>query len=78
MMISGFLMAHNYLARRETEPWQAWPTWRAFWVRRFFRIAPAYYLLLAVALAMGPLLGNYRAAIGEQYPQTMTPSEVSG
>lgn len=74
MMISGFLMAHNYLTRSAREPWQAWSTWRAFWVRRYFRIAPAYYLLLAVALIMGPMLGSYRADIGEQFPQTLTPT----
>jgi len=74
MMISGFLMAHNYQARSAREPWQSWSTWRAFWVRRFFRIAPAYYLLLALALVMGPMLGSYRAVIGEHFPQTVTPA----
>ena len=74
MMISGFLMAHNCLARSEREPWEAWSTWRTFWVRRYFRIAPAYYLLLLIALAIGPMLGSYRAAIGEPFPQTLTPA----
>ena len=74
MMISGFLMAHNYLARSAREPWNAWSTWRAFWARRYFRIAPAYYLLLAIAFLIGPMLGSYRAIIGEQFPQTLTPA----
>ncbi len=72
MMISGFLMAHHFLQRRGTEPWQAPGTWRAFWLRRFFRIAPAYYLLLAVALALGPWLGQYRDLIASHFPETAT------
>lgn len=72
MMISGFLMAHNALTRQSREPWEDWGTWRTFWGRRLFRIAPAYYLLLAVALACGPLLGHFREAIAVPFPDTMT------
>ncbi|RZA11338.1 MAG: acyltransferase, partial [Proteobacteria bacterium] len=72
MMISGFLMAHNYLHRRSKEPWEASSTWGTFWIRRFFRIAPAYYVLLAIALLIGPWLGEYRELIGIQYPNTRT------
>ncbi|MDH0865357.1 acyltransferase [Mitsuaria sp. GD03876] len=72
MMISGFLMAHHFLDRRAREPWEAASTWRAFWLRRWFRIAPAYYLLLAVALALGPWLGEHRELIARHFPDTAT------
>jgi peptidoglycan/LPS O-acetylase OafA/YrhL len=72
MMISGFLMAHHYLGRAEAEPWRRPQTWVAFWVRRLFRIAPAYYLLLAVALAAGAWLGHDRDVIGAHFPWTLT------
>ena len=72
MMISGFLMAHHYLGRAEAEPWRRPRTWVAFWLRRLFRIAPAYYLLLAVALAAGAWLGHDRDVIGAHFPWTLT------
>ncbi|WP_423595077.1 acyltransferase family protein [Roseateles sp. MS654] len=73
MMISGFLMAHNYLHRRAREPWTAPSTWQAFWLRRFFRIAPCYYLLLAVAMLIGPWLHECRELIAVPFPNTATP-----
>lgn len=72
MMLSGFLMAHHYLLRRSREPWQAPATWGRFWTRRFFRIAPLYYLVLLVALAIGPWLGAHREAIALAWPGTAT------
>lgn len=50
MMLSGFLMAANADERWGSEPLtHPAACWR-FWVRRFFRIAPAYYLALAIAV----------------------------
>ena len=72
MMLSGFLMAHHYLLRRAREPWAEPSTWVHFWTRRFFRIAPLYYLLLIVALALGPWLGEQRGAIAAAWPTTAT------
>lgn len=72
MLLSGFLMAHHYWLRREREPWSARSTFVTFWLRRFFRIAPLYYLLLLVALALGPWVGHWRDAIAEVWPQTAT------
>lgn len=50
MMISGYLMAANAAARTRFEPLTNVRNWFLFWLRRFFRLAPAYYLSLAVAI----------------------------
>lgn len=68
MMLSGFLMAYHYLERRAREPWHAVSTWMTFWTRRFFRIAPLYYLLLIAALLAGPALGEARGVIAAAVP----------
>ena len=60
IIISGFLMTYHYQVRQEREPWMAPETWRTFWIRRFFRIAPLYYVCLAVALILGPELWQSR------------------
>jgi peptidoglycan/LPS O-acetylase OafA/YrhL len=60
IIISGFLMTWHYQERAAREPWDAPSTWKIFWVRRFFRIAPLYYVCLAVALMLGPLLWQFR------------------
>lgn len=72
MMLSGFLMAYHYIERRAREPWEAPRSWMTFWTRRFFRIAPLYYLLLVAALLAGPALGMARNIIGEVVPGTGT------
>lgn len=72
MLLSGFLMAHNYIARKHSEPWESRRTIGQFWLRRFFRIAPLYYLILAVALVFGPLMGQFRNEIAELWPTTAT------
>jgi peptidoglycan/LPS O-acetylase OafA/YrhL len=73
MLLSGFLMAHNYFLRRTAEPWHEPRTFAMFWLRRFFRIAPLYYLLLAVAIAIGGMLAADRTSIAAIWPSTMTP-----
>lgn len=75
MMISGFLMAHHYLGRHTPKAWHAPRTWAYFWTKRWFRIAPAYFSLLGLALFIGPTLGNCRAEIATHFPWTATPSE---
>jgi len=75
IMISGFLMAFHYVQRRAREPWGAPSTWIAFWIRRFFRIAPLYYAALAVAIAIGPWLGEARMDIAAVVPGSMTGME---
>lgn len=60
IIISGFLMVFHYQLREAREPWTEPSTWMIFWVRRFFRIAPLYYVCLAVALWFGPDLWQAR------------------
>jgi peptidoglycan/LPS O-acetylase OafA/YrhL len=60
IIISGFLMVYHYQLREEREPWTEPSTWTMFWVRRFFRIAPLYYVCLAVAIWFGPDLWQAR------------------
>jgi peptidoglycan/LPS O-acetylase OafA/YrhL len=50
MFISGLLMTYNFLNRAEFEPLFHPNTWKVFYMRRFLRIAPLYYLCLLVAL----------------------------
>jgi peptidoglycan/LPS O-acetylase OafA/YrhL len=63
IMLSGFLMVFHYQRRRDREPWEASSTWITFWVRRYFRIAPLYYVMLVAALTLGPLVYDARMAI---------------
>lgn len=72
MLLSGFLMAHNYIARQSKEPWTSSRTVYQFWVRRFFRIAPLYYPVLLIALMVGPQLGHFRHEIAQIWPITAT------
>ncbi|MDR3470950.1 MAG: acyltransferase [Devosia sp.] len=72
MILSGFLMAFHYLEREDREPWEEPSTWFRFWTRRFFRIAPLYYLLLALALLGGTWVGQARDVIGGVHPETLT------
>ncbi len=72
ILLSGYLMAKNYQDRQEKEPWNSVNTWRKFWLRRFFRIAPLYYLLLIFALVFGGWFGEMRNIIAGAWPTTAT------
>ncbi|MBB3412077.1 peptidoglycan/LPS O-acetylase OafA/YrhL [Rhizobium sp. BK316] len=63
IMLSGFLMVFHYQRRKEREPWEASSTWITFWVRRYFRIAPLYYVMLVAALTLGPFIYDARMVI---------------
>ncbi|MFS8147990.1 acyltransferase family protein [Rhizobium sp. BR 249] len=63
IMLSGFLMVFHYQRRRGREPWEATSTWVTFWVRRYFRIAPLYYVMLVAALTLGPFIYDARMVI---------------
>jgi len=74
ILLSGFLMAKNYVERKEKEPWTDSATFKKFWLRRFFRIAPLYYVLLIVAICFGSYFGEAREIIGHFYSETQTNS----
>jgi peptidoglycan/LPS O-acetylase OafA/YrhL len=59
IMLSGFLMVYHY----QTEPWSDRATTLSFWTRRFFRIAPLYYVALAAAVILGPTLFEARNTV---------------
>ena len=55
MILSGFLMALLASQRWHMEPLNHPASWLEFYARRFFRIAPAYYIsLLAAGVLAGP------------------------
>jgi len=63
MMLSGFLMVFQYHLRAKVEPWSEPGSWMKFWIRRYFRIAPLYCVMLAIALALGPAILARRTMI---------------
>jgi len=75
ILLSGFLMVFHYELREASEPWDRPSTWAIFWTRRFFRIAPLYYLVLALALGVGPWIGDARADIAAMLGNAPTPPE---
>ena len=62
ILLSGFLMAHQAMQRPSPI--------HHFYIRRFFRIAPLYYIMFLVSLIAGNYLWGARSAIF--YPETMT------
>ncbi|MES0000078.1 acyltransferase [Mesorhizobium sp. M0051] len=65
IMLSGFLMVFHYQLRQDKEPWQRPETWLKFWTRRYFRIAPLFYVMLLLALVLGPYLYDCRMIIDD-------------
>lgn len=78
MLMSGFLMAQHFLQRENREPWDSARTVLAFYIRRFFRIAPLYYIVLIPALAWHSPLRSGLSALnagiltGNVYDPTIT------
>jgi peptidoglycan/LPS O-acetylase OafA/YrhL len=56
MLISGFLMYYHAINRADREPLNDPRSWVIFWTRRLFRIAPVYYVMLAIAFVAEPHL----------------------
>lgn len=75
ILLSGFLMMFQYRLRAANEDWTAPGTWAAFWTRRFFRLAPLFYVALAAALLAGPLIYADRVAIDSFLGQAFQPRE---
>jgi hypothetical protein len=49
MIITGFLMMYNYLARQKNEPFNSRTTIIKFWLRRLFRLYPVYIIMVVIA-----------------------------
>ncbi|MEO6287204.1 MAG: acyltransferase [Dyadobacter sp.] len=49
MIITGFLMMYNYLARQKSEPPNSRETIIKFWLRRLFRLYPVYIIMIVIA-----------------------------
>ena len=77
MLLSGFLMAFIFLERQDKEPWNSRTTWLKFYLRRFFRIAPVYYLLLAIAFAAAEPLQALSASNVEENPRPWSDTEFT-
>lgn len=75
ILLSGFLMMFQYRLRSGREDWNAPGTWAAFWTRRFFRLAPLFYVTLAAALIAGPAIHADRVAIDSFLGQGLQPAE---
>lgn len=76
MFISGFLMLWHFQLRETKEPWNKMTTWRAFWVRRFFRMAPLYWVLLVIIYAFHQPLQDFHHQIHETFPLPWAGREV--
>lgn len=60
MIMSGFLMAYTTMRREDAEPFETPANWLRFYVRRFWRLAPAYYLVLFAAVMLSvPFIQGY-------------------
>lgn len=68
IFISGFLMLWHYLDRKQREPWSSVDTWKRFWIRRFFRMAPLYWLVLTAVYLSYPHLTAWIEDFHRHYP----------
>jgi peptidoglycan/LPS O-acetylase OafA/YrhL len=72
MLASGFLIYFQCSIGRSYYALQNKLGIKNFYIRRFFRIAPAYYFSLIIALLLSEYLGLSREGIAETLPNTMT------
>lgn len=71
ILLSGFLMVYTTTRSDWTRP----ETTYTFWLKRFFRLSPLYFLLLIIALAAGDYLYEARSIIDATFarpPQEAT------
>ncbi len=68
MLMSGFLMYWHYQQRELREPWAKPNTWKTFWIRRFFRMAPLYWFILLITYAFLPTLTAWTDEFHRIYP----------
>jgi peptidoglycan/LPS O-acetylase OafA/YrhL len=68
MILSGFLMALHAHQRMALEPMSAARSWFIFYARRFFRIAPTYYLAIIIALVLAAQVSDGSGALAHRVP----------
>jgi peptidoglycan/LPS O-acetylase OafA/YrhL len=68
IFISGFLMMWHYLDREKKEPWNQPVSWRNFWIRRFFRMAPLYWVILTSVYVFHRDLSSWIDEFHSLYP----------
>lgn len=72
VIISGYLMAANAFSRDSYEPMSEPRGWLRFWTRRYFRVAPAYYLALGLVILLSSFyLQGYQNLIHMAYGHAM-------
>jgi peptidoglycan/LPS O-acetylase OafA/YrhL len=69
MIISGFLMFYTVEKNAHKQSVHAWSTWRSFYIRRFLRISPVYYLALAVVLIAWPTMSEGITSLQSRHPE---------
>lgn len=77
MFISGFLMLWHYQLRAAKEPWEAPGTWRTFWLRRFFRMAPLYWVVLSIVFLFHAPIHGWLHHVHEVFPLPWAGREIS-
>ena len=78
MVVSGFLMFYTIDKATDREPPGRWSTWRSFYIRRFLRIAPAYYVALILIVSAWPLVGPGIAQLQAMNPGKWANDHVYG
>lgn len=68
MLISGYLMCYEFHKLETVEPLMRSSSWFRFYTRRFFRIAPLYYLALLVALVFDSQYETYMNFVLAKFP----------
>lgn len=63
IMLSGFLMFHLYGIGKDIDRTSSRNYWESFLIKRFFRLSPLYYTLLAVSFLSGPAIYEDRVVI---------------
>ena len=61
IILTGFLMMHNYLLRETKEPANSKSTFIKFYLRRFFRLYPLYIILLFISFFTFKYISAYAA-----------------